>query len=675
MWTNEWGGKIIFAHGESNSRGVCVMFARNCPINIISAKRDMLGRTLIVYVKIAEVELAIVNIYAPNNDDPSFFINLKSFLEDQVENKLIMGDFNLVMDPSLDRYAPPDSTLPVLNNTHALTELLSLMELYMLNEPWRIRHPTKQRYSWFKNFTDMYASASRIDFSLCSRGLDTKIENITYIPGVLSDHCAHFCVINFHGKNERGKGYWKFNTQLLDDDKFMVNMRENLRPLCTDMNADLENPLNVWENIKEVITKTATAYARKRASERTVAISQLMEIIDDLQDSYPLNSSQQSILDNSIIDLNTLLAEETQRVIFRSKAKWYEEGEKNNKYFYSLERAKFNAKTCSTLIVGGKTYDTDCDILDQQREYFEKLYEVDQNVNFELTNSPVMLSEAQKETLSLPFSKEEIMSAIKDLKNNKTPGDDGLPAEVYKAFADLLVNPFYQLVNYAYEHEQLHTSALRGILNVIPKPGKDARYINNLRPITLLNVDYKIIEKMLTHRFSTVVPLLVHSDQRGFIAGRDIAVNIRKLLDIMDITEKRKEEAMVLSLDFSKAFDKISFSAIRGGLIYFGFPEFLVKWTEILYTNFQLRIQNNGKFSTYFNVNRGIHQGGVASATYFVLAAETMAQKIRECPDVAGIKVRDTDNKLNMFADDTDTLSLFQQKSIDAILRILSQLY
>ena len=373
-----------------------------------------------------------------------------------------------------------------------------------------------------------------------------------------------------------------------------------------------------------------------------------------------------------MIELEQKLQDQTNKVIFRSRAKWYEEGEKNTKYFYSLEKANYNAKTCNALLVNGEIIDDDESILQQQSAYYEDLYKEDPSVNFEASiESPVKLSEDQKNSLNGPVTMDKIKKAVFSLKKNKTPGQDGLSTEVYTTFWPLICQHLYETIDYAFEHNKLHETALQGILNVIPKPGKDSRIIGNLRPITLLNTDYKIIEKIVLNRILNVLDLLVHPDQRGFMQGRSISVNVRKLLDIHDILVRDQKDAVVLSLDFSKAFDKVSFSAIRGSLEYFNFPEFIIRWTSILSTNFQIRVQNNGKFSRYFQVSRGIHQGGVCSAAYFVLAAETMAQKIRKNSQISGVFVRSIENKLNQFADDTDAFSSNTKDSVQALVNEL----
>ena len=89
---------------------------------------------------------------------------------------------------------------------------------------------------------------------------------------------------------------------------------------------------------------------------------------------------------------------------------------------------------------------------------------------------------------------------------------------------------------------------------------------------------------------------IINKDQRGFMKNRRISVNIRKMLDIMHMAEVKDMEAVILSLDFVKCFDKCSFSILHGSLDFFGFGKIVKDWTKILYTDFSVKIQNDGHF-------------------------------------------------------------------------------
>ena len=131
----------------------------------------------------------------------------------------------------------------------------------------------------------------------------------------------------------------------------------------------------------------------------------------------------------------------------------------------------------------------------------------------------------------------------------------------------------------------IHDTALRGIINLIPKPGKDTRILKNLRPITLLCTDYKLMEKILANRMKPALEEIINEQQKGFLKNRRISSNICKILDVMYKMESDSTEAAILSLDFMKCFDMIKFDCIFKSLEFFGFGPLvqMVSWAKVLY--------------------------------------------------------------------------------------------
>ena len=169
------------------------------------------------------------------------------------------------------------------------------------------------------------------------------------------------------------------------------------------------------------------------------------------------------------------------------------------------------------------------------------------------------------------------------------------------------------------------------------------------------------------------LPKIIHTDQRGFMKDRRISVNIRKMLDIMHQAEKDDLEAVILSLDFVKCFDKCSFSILHGSLDFFNFGSIVKEWTKILYKDFTVKIQNNGNFSQDINIKKGVHQGGCCSSVYFLVIAEILALALRNNQSIEGITIQDIRNLLNQFADDMDVFSLNTETSIKSILEELDK--
>ena len=96
-----------------------------------------------------------------------------------------------------------------------------------------------------------------------------------------------------------------------------------------------------------------------------------------------------------------------------------------------------------------------------------------------------------------------------------------------------------------------------------PKIGQDAHYIGNWRSLTLLNCDYKIFSKLLATRMNMVLPRLIHATQFDFMKGRNIADNILQLTNILQECCDKEIEAVLISVDFKKAFDTMEWSAIK----------------------------------------------------------------------------------------------------------------
>ena len=220
--------------------------------------------------------------------------------------------------------------------------------------------------------------------------------------------------------------------------------------------------------------------------------------------------------------------------------------------------------------------------------------------------------------------------------------------------------------NYTQVHE-------KGILNLIPKPNKDTRLVKNLRPITLLNVDYKMLEKVIANRMLPMLEDIISQDQRGFMPNRRICVNIRKMLDVIERSQNM--EAVIISCDFQKAFDRIAFKSLIGAMNFFKFPKILVEWTNIIYTKFTVKVQNHGHLSKEIEIEQGLHQGGPNSSLYFLIIAEILAILLRTNQKIKGIPIDDIINVLNQFADDLDVFSTADEESVKEVFKVFDMYY
>ena len=131
------------------------------------------------------------------------------------------------------------------------------------------------------------------------------------------------------------------------------------------------------------------------------------------------------------------------------------------------------------------------------------------------------------------MTENELLKSIKSFKNNKTPGTDGLTAKFYKFFWQDIKHVLLASINYALVYGKLSVEQRRGIISLLPTKDKDHLYLKNWRPITLLNVDYKILAKALGNWINSFLPSLIDEDQMGYVKNRFIGSNIRIIKDIL----------------------------------------------------------------------------------------------------------------------------------------------
>ena len=378
--------------------------------------------------------------------------------------------------------------------------------------------------------------------------------------------------------------------------------------------------------------------------------------------------------------LETEQLAKTRGAIVRARVKWTEEGEKNTKYFLSLEQKRAASNTIKQIQSDqGEIFRDPNDILTETKKYYEKLYtsdnpshSVEEEVKHFLNGSTYnKLSEVDRDLCDTPLNLAELGAALKLLKNDSSPGSDGITAGFYKMFWQKLKLPLFKSLQNSIEIGELSTSQRRGIINLIHKGNNTNRYeLKNWRPITLTNVDYKIFTKLLAVRLQKIIKTIIHENQSGFIKGRNISSHIRLIDDIIRFADREQLDGLVVSLDYQKAFDTVEKKTIIAALKCFNFGAQFTKFIETILKNTQSAVKNGGWLSNWFTTSRGVRQGCCVSPLLFVLVVELLAIKIRKRDDIKGV-LRDSvlqDNlKLLQYADDM-TLLLKNEADLNVCL-------
>lgn len=266
---------------------------------------------------------------------------------------------------------------------------------------------------------------------------------------------------------------------------------------------------------------------------------------------------------------------------------------------------------------------------------------------------------------------EEIDTAIKKMALGKSPGQDGLTTNFYRFFWSDIREMLYGALKECLGSNTLLITMKQAIIVLIPKPKKDKTVIDNLRPITLLNVDYKIFTNSLASRLKSGIGKIISDTQSGFLPNRLIHNNIRLVLDLIDYSHLLEDDGIILFLDFFKAFDKLEHRFILQSLQHFGFGRKFINIISMLYKQITSAVLLQSGTTRRFDINRGIHQGDPVSPLLFLLAVELLALYIKNNESIKPLNVLGRSLVITQLADDT-TLFLKNYDQIPNALKAVS---
>lgn len=668
-----WKGKSYHACHTNRSRGVSILFKYSLQHDVIQVKHADCGNFIIVTCKIGTQTYLLANVYGPNEDDPVFYQTLTHHIESfSTDHIIIGGDFNFVINPKLDSFNYAREY-----NTNAKRVFINFIDENMLSDVWRSKNPQRLEYTWLQNNP---LKGGRLDMIFVNSQMMSFVRDVTIKPGYRTDHCLVAMKMQI-AEVERGPGIWKFNESILQDDEYVdivkntignvvfqyaipvydeeyVTNENNFKHIQLTINDNL-----FYETLLMTIRGETVKYCKRKARKRRLKEVELTNKVQTAHDIFNNDKSNVNAqhLCKAKEELEVHRKPYIDGLIIRSKTQWHEEGERSSKYFLSLEKRNADRKSVQFIESDGQTITKSEAILSLFTNSLQDKYSAHNptgDLNLELIKSNVTekLTETEKGTLETEITLKELSTALRDMKKGKTPGSNGFSVDFFRCFWNMLGIFLFRAFQFCFSRGESLATHRESIITLIPKSGRSPHSLKGWRPISLLNVDYKIISTAIANRFKKVIDHIISPSQSAYIKGRYIGENTRLVYDVIQHLNKTKQSGVIMAADFEAAFETVSWPYLRSVIRELNFGNYFMKLIDTMYLNKQnfSRIIMNGFLGDKIFLQRGIRQGDPVSGYLFNIAVLILSKQITTSKNLTGILLSsNAEVRISQYADDT----------------------
>ncbi|XP_023633512.1 uncharacterized protein LOC111829070 [Capsella rubella] len=273
---------------------------------------------------------------------------------------------------------------------------------------------------------------------------------------------------------------------------------------------------------------------------------------------------------------------------------------------------------------------------------------------------PVSITEEINLSLTRDFSRDEVKRALFSLNPEKTPGPDGLTALFYQRFWDIVGDDLVKLAQDFHSTGSFDESLNATNICLIPKTDRP-RSMKEFRPISLCNVCYKVLSKILSLRLKKFLPDLISETQSAFVSGRLITDNIliaQENFHALRTNSNCRKNFMAIKTYMSKAFDRVEWPFLNALMLKMGFAQ---KWVDMIMfciSSVSYQVIINGTPKGHIKPSRGIRQGDPISPFIFILCTEALVAQLNEAEwqgKIQGLQIARASPSTShlLFADDS----------------------
>ena len=651
------GSSFLNPASAERSGGVGILLSHRATLLLKNCERVTSSAPTHRYIGISatlhDMPITLHSIYAPVQRGyraPFFDALPVTFTSNE---HVVGGDFNSYLDTSLDTNRYRNTTPEGARNLTIWMAQLGLRDI------WRIQHPTLRTYTSPTN-------TARIDRILATQELASKCT--TKIIGRLAGG-DHSCpTATFTTAPPRiGKQRWQMPSWAA---KMAAPQVRSILTRYSSLHSTSFNAQHFAAMMKDIVKTcrkvhtNATLHRSDRVARarhrwlqcHTIAVHEPTS--ENIRNAWEAKQQLQQITKETE-ELKLAMA-------FDSHLK---HEETSSRKFFSRNRPRY----VTTTIPGVQTSDGEISsekqtIAHEHIRFWSQVFSHNGNgtetppsaeqIKTAMEDIPIISRETRQD-LDTPLSPTEIEATINRLAPYKSAGPDGLRAELFrqnsKVWSKVLAPLFEELLHTETPLPQTFTES---IITLIYKKG-NPNCPGNYRPISLINVIRKIMTGTINARLRIHLDAIVPYTQTGFIPGRSITENILLINDALHYARRRCPEAIVLSLDFAKAYDRVQWPFLFETLLTMGFGTRFCNAIRKIYQQRSTRLIINGELTEPFEITRGTQQGDPISPSLFILQSIPLCIALRKMDMTHGIPLTPgtTAPAAVCYADDTNIIA------------------
>ncbi|GAU36575.1 hypothetical protein TSUD_362450 [Trifolium subterraneum] len=376
----------------------------------------------------------------------------------------------------------------------------------------------------------------------------------------------------------------------------------------------------------------------------------------------------------------TLLIQEEGYWKQRAKMHWLQEGDMKTRFFHMSATARSKKKKVTKLVADNgteaHTQETLCEVA---KSYFDNLFKPRDGDHDPFLNLiQPRVTDDDNFFLTAPITKVEVQQALFQMHPDKSPGPDGFNPAFYQRFWEHCSDDIFSDASTWLERGYFPTSLNETNICLIPKCDNPT-LMKDLRPISLCNVLYKMISKVLANRLKCCLDKCVSQEQSAFVEGRSILDNVIIATEVIHALKRKtqgRRGELALKIDISKAYDKVDWGFLRGVMTKMRFTDVWIRWVMMCVGSVNYSVLMNYDRVGPISPGRGLRQGDPLSPYLFILVTECLTALIYQSVgrgDIHGVRICRGAPEVShlLFADDCFLFCRANVVEVNELMRIL----